>query len=191
MKLKILKGFISEQSQAKWLVFRLDNSHNHLLDKLNKTLENEEISVMLDKWHKTRSLTANSYLFVLLNQLAPKFNETIGNQYVKAIKDYGQCFKGIAMHKGALKIFEQDWNNKATTLQHSISMVDVVKEFTSKGVEWVEIIAWRGSSQYDSKEFSTLLNGVVEDCKDQGIDTMTPSEIQQLINTQKMIESER
>ena len=190
MKLKIPEGFISEQSQAKWLVFRLDKSHNHLLGKLNKTLQSEEISLVIDKWRKVRGLTANSYLFVLLNQLAPKLNESLGNQYVKAIKDYGQCFKGIAMHKEALKIFEQDWNNKATTLQHSISMVDVINEFTSKGVEWVEIIAWRGSSQYDSKEFSILLNGVIEDCKEQGIETMTADEIQQLINTQKMIESE-
>ena len=34
-----------------------------------------------------------------------------------------------------------------------------------------------GSSVYNSKQMSALIDSIVEDCKEQGIETMTPDEI--------------
>ena len=38
----------------------------------------------------------------------------------------------------------------------------------------------KGSSQYDTKEMSLFIDGIVSECKEQGIETMTPSELDQL-----------
>lgn len=39
----------------------------------------------------------------------------------------------------------------------------------------------RGSSTYDTAEMSTLINGLVEECKDLGIETMTPQELERMM----------
>ena len=41
--------------------------------------------------------------------------------------------------------------------------------------------AYFGSSGYDSKEMSTLVNGVVNECKEQGITTLDELEIDKMI----------
>ena len=47
------------------------------------------------------------------------------------------------------------------------------KEFTHYKI-------FKGSSEFDSKEMSIFIDGVVQECKQLGISTMTPSEIAQL-----------
>ena len=39
----------------------------------------------------------------------------------------------------------------------------------------------RGSSTYDTKEMSRLIEGLVAECKDQGIDTLPPDEFNRMM----------
>lgn len=39
----------------------------------------------------------------------------------------------------------------------------------------------RGSHTYDTKEMSVLINGLVEECKEQGIETLTPDELRRMM----------
>ena len=41
-------------------------------------------------------------------------------------------------------------------------------------------IVMRGSHTYDTKEMSTLIDGVVQEAKELGIETMTPDEIERM-----------
>lgn len=41
-------------------------------------------------------------------------------------------------------------------------------------------IVIRGSHTYDSKEMSRLINGLVQECRQQDIETMTPAEIEEM-----------
>ena len=38
-----------------------------------------------------------------------------------------------------------------------------------------------GSSTYDTKEMSELINGLVSECKEQGIETLTPDELARMM----------
>ena len=40
----------------------------------------------------------------------------------------------------------------------------------------------RGSSDYDTKEMSVLINGLVEECKEQGIETIPPDELRRILS---------
>ena len=42
--------------------------------------------------------------------------------------------------------------------------------------------AYYGSSQYNTRQMSRIINAVVEDCKEQDIETLTPCEIARLID---------
>ena len=39
---------------------------------------------------------------------------------------------------------------------------------------------YKGSSEYDSKEMSIFIDGIVQECKNVGIETLTPDEIARL-----------
>jgi hypothetical protein len=43
----------------------------------------------------------------------------------------------------------------------------------------------RGSSDYDSREMSILIDGTISDCQDVGIETMTPDELLRLKGYEK------
>ena len=38
----------------------------------------------------------------------------------------------------------------------------------------------KGSSDYDTAEMSQFIDGIISECKDQGIQTMTPNEIEEM-----------
>ena len=50
--------------------------------------------------------------------------------------------------------------------------------FSDDGVPLYRII--RGTHTYDTKEMSALIDGVVQECKDMGIETMTPDQIKRM-----------
>ena len=51
---------------------------------------------------------------------------------------------------------------------------------TENGVELTFYKLYRGSHTYDTREMSILIDGTVDECKEQGIETMTPLELEHL-----------
>ena len=115
---------------------------------------------------KKRSLTANSYYWSLLNQLASVMRMDNQECHFLMLRRYGQyevvsIRSDVSLH-GYFKYFEEI--GKGTVND---------KEFTHYKI-------YKGSSQMDSKEFAVLLDGVRSECEEVGIPTLTPSEIAQL-----------
>lgn len=115
---------------------------------------------------RKRSLTANSYYWSLLNQLASTMRMDNQECHFLMLKRYGQyevvsIRSDVSLH-GYFKYFEEI--GKGTVND---------KEFTHYKI-------YKGSSQMDSKEFAVLLDGVRSECEELGIPTLTPSEIAQL-----------
>lgn len=115
---------------------------------------------------KKRSLTANSYYWSLLNQLASVMRMDNQECHFLILKRYGQyevvsIRSDVSLH-GYFKYYEEIGKGKVNG-----------KEFTHYKI-------YKGSSQMDSKEFAILLDGVRSECEEVGIPTLTPSEIAQL-----------
>lgn len=115
---------------------------------------------------KKRSLTANSYYWSLLNQLASVMRMDNQECHFLMLRRYGQyevvsIRSDVSLH-GYFKYYEEIGKGTANS-----------KEFTHYKI-------YKGSSQMDSKEFAVLLDGVRSECEEIGIPTLTPSEIAQL-----------
>ena len=48
------------------------------------------------------------------------------------------------------------------------------------GKEFKHYKILKGSSEYDTREMSILIDGIVTECQDLGIETMTPNELERL-----------
>lgn len=134
---------------------------NFLLDKDdNKQYEIKE--------HRNkRSLNANSYCWLLCTKIAELLNSTKNEIYLEELKKYGQVLiVPVGKDKkpdGYFKYFEFEGRRQLNGV-----IVDFYKVF-------------KGSSEYDSKEMSILIDGIVQDCKELDIETLDDIRIKELI----------
>jgi hypothetical protein len=149
-----------------------------ILDFVN-TLDDGEYEFEIKKRHRRRSLNANNYSWKLTDALAEKLLVA----GVKLSKD--EMHAEMIFRYGQVLIDDNDEQVIISTAQN----VDVSKVFpyakqigtgTVNGKDFVHYRIYRGSHTYNTKEMSLFIKGIVEECKEQGINTDTP-EIQALL----------
>lgn len=171
---------VSATGDAMFMI-TIPKSESHLYDKV-RAFEDDKLKVMTIDYHREkRTLTANSYLWVLVQKLSKVLNIPKGDMYIKLIKMYGQFHQPI-IRSDAKDSFIRQWDIANTEVEHTESLCEITSTWKKGDVEWFEINAHCGSSTYSKYDFKTLLDGVVDECKIQNIDTMTPQEIQSLID---------
>lgn len=132
-----------------------------LLDKPNE--KKYEIKEHKEK----RSLQANAYCWKLCTEIANVLGTTKDEVYLEELKRYGQSML-IPVAKdskpnGYFKYYE--FEGKRLLNGRELNFYKVFK----------------GSSEYDSKEMSILLDGIVQDAKELDIDTLEDIKINKLI----------
>lgn len=143
------------------------------LEKLTK-LTDCDLSVEIKKYRKKRSLTANAYLFNLCDKLAKVLNSTKEEVYQEAVRKVG-LFEHIAIPDKAVEAFLKHWNSSGLG-----NYAEITEK--AKGDGYTVIRTYFGSSSYNTKEFSVLLDYVIEECKAQGIEVLPQEEIDRLID---------
>ncbi len=148
-----------------------------LLDTNNKEdiqkLKNEDkLNVEIKKWYKKRSLDANSYCWVLCEKIAQEISKdgtviTKEDVYKEAIKNVG-AFVSFIVTEVAFDNFKRVWEKQGLGYQ--------VQETTRKD-KCVRVNCYYGSSSYDTKEMSRLIDFIVQECKQLNIETLTPERL--------------
>ncbi|NYB73882.1 hypothetical protein HZF24_06980 [Sedimentibacter hydroxybenzoicus DSM 7310] len=143
------------------------------MEPLNQLLSDEKLKVCkIDHKKKKRSLDANAYCFVLCQ----KISEVIGNTkefvYKQAVRQVGP-FEITPIRNDAVERWIEVWESKGLGWQSEIMRDSKLEGYTT-------IINYYGSSTYDTKEMSLLLDEIITQAKELGINTMTPKEIEQL-----------
>ena len=115
---------------------------------------------------KHRTLTQNSYAWHLINELANKLNISKEDMYLKMLKDYGQStilsIKQEVDISGFFKYYE------------------IIGESELNGKIFCHYKIFKGSSQFDTKEMTVFLNGIIQECESVGIPTLTEEQIKKL-----------
>jgi hypothetical protein len=136
-----------------------------LQDWLKQT--DKSLYITIDKEHAKRSLNANAYMWVLVNQIADVLGKSKDETYIQMLTDYGQREPElIRVVADALTILKRATNNHC-----------VVVDIISGDPVYYDVAILIGSSNYNTKDMATLLDGVISEAKELGIDTATPSEI--------------
>ena len=65
-------------------------------------------------------------------------------------------------------------------VQHYFKHYEEAGESTLKGKLFKHYRVYKGSSEFDTKEMSIFVDGIVSEAKELGIDTMTPNELLKL-----------
>lgn len=136
--------------------------------KLFQLNANKTYDVTIEEHRKKRSKNANSYLWELVGKIADALGSSKEEIYLRELKEYGQSLlipvKKGTTPSGYFKYFEYE----------TTSIIN------GKEADWYKV--YKGSSEYNSKEMSVLIDGVVSDCKELDIPTKEDYEIKQLVD---------
>lgn len=131
------------------------------------------------KEHKGRSLNANSYFHVLVQKLAQAQQPPVSLAKCKnmMIAAYGQP-EYIDGQQAIIKSNVPQEKMQEIEYLHTA----LVKISEENGTECYFYRIYRGTHTYNNIEMQKLIEGVVQECKDAGIETATPAEIAKMID---------
>ena len=138
----------------------------------------KDYEVKIELVKKKRSGNANSYLWVLLKELARKLDKPYTELYKEFIREYGD-YTMVLLRSEAVDEFMKNWKNRKSKNSKANEdgwWCDSVGEKNG----YTTLKCYAGSSSYDTVRMSRLIDGVVAECKAQGIETMTPNELEKL-----------
>ena len=128
---------------------------------------------------KKRSLDANAYYWVLLDQLANVLGLARDDLHKEMLHDFGTWEYNA---DGSPKWVILPKNEPLPKDGYFYDMgADVSVKGENSGDEMGHAYTIiRGSHTYNPTEMSRLINGLVQECRQQGIETMTPAEIEEM-----------
>lgn len=145
------------------------------LDEVNIN-KDKKLSLTVKEWRNKRSLDANSYLWVLCTALSEKLKIPKEEIYKEHIRQMG-IYEPLALLEKAVERFCTAWSERG------IGWFCEVVDSDLKGCK--KVFAYYGSSTYDTKEMSLLIDNIVLECKEQGIETLPPDELEAMKNAWK------
>jgi len=140
-------------------------------------LREGEISLNAMKWRNRRSLDANAYCWVLIDKIAQKTRQKPVDVYRHAIKEIPGNSTLVCVQNKAKDVLQQQWQAKGLGWQ--------TEELPSKIDGCTNIMLYFGSSVYNTTQMSLLIDSIVEDAKELGIETLTPYELEGMKNAWK------
>ena len=132
-------------------------------------LRGKPVEVTINRYYKKRTKTANAYLWELLGKLAQVLSTTKDELYLHYIRDYG-IYRDITVPASDASTLRAGWSRSGTGWK-----TEIVDYGAGDGMLIVRF--YYGSSVYNTAQMARLIDAVVEDCKDQGIETVPPDKL--------------
>lgn len=123
----------------------------------------QEVDVEIKKHREKRSHTANSFCWALCRDIGNALKPPLPKEevYRKAIRDVGE-YEPLPVKNEAVEKFQARWADKGVGW-----FADVVDDSKIPGYKL--IFAYYGSSTYDTKTMSVLLDYLVDDAQQMGL----------------------
>lgn len=150
------------------------NASNLSIDELKSLQDGKNgVKVDLTKWREKRSLDSNAYAWVLMDKIAEKTNTTKEHVYREIIKRVG-VFEILPLKDVAVEKFIKNWQSKGLGwVCDNLGSSPKLEGFT-------KIVAYYGTSTYDTKEMSRFIDEVVSEACGLGIQVETPDKIEEM-----------
>ena len=152
-----------------WLCLRVDEGNKNLARRFVYEKKNRGYVAVLKEYRKKRSLDANAYCWVLIDKIASALGQTKETVYREAIRSIGGNSETVCVKEEAANAIRQSWERNG--------MGWITDSVPSKLPGCVNVVLYFGSSTYNTKQMSDLINAVVQDAQALGIETLTPDKL--------------
>lgn len=151
----------------------LDGGFRKEFDKL----KDFDVEVTIKKWFPAKGESANNYLWKLCSEIAKAVGITKEEVYRQQIREVGE-YTPLPIREDAVEDFSRIWS------AHGIGwFIDVVDDSKLPGYKLV--FAYSGSSTYNTKQMSRLIDSAVQEASSLGIPVRPQEEIDSLLKGEK------
>lgn len=125
----------------------------------------------IKEYRQKRSLNANAYCWALIGEIADVLRKSKEDVYLAMLRDYGQSeiisVRSDININGYFKYYEKFGTG------------------TVNGKEFTHYKVYKGSSEFDTREMSIFIDGVIQEAQALDIQTLTPTQIAELKSLEK------
>lgn len=125
--------------------------------------------VQIKEHREKRSMDANRYFWVLLDKLAEKLRLAKTDIYRSYIREIGGNNDVVCVPTPAVEKLRSGW-------EHS-GIGWVTETMPSKIPGCTNVFLYYGSSTYDAAQMSRLIELVIQDCRENEIETLPPAKL--------------
>lgn len=143
--------------------------------------EETDLSITMTKWRERRTLTANAYYWVIVTKLSEISGFSNARVHNMLLSRYGVLEQ---MEGETLTVMIPNTDEAAEDVLekeiYHLKPTSHVKQ-GKNGQMFRAYYLMKGSSDMDTKEFSRLLDGAIDEAKACGIDVLPPDEIERMM----------
>ena len=157
------------------LYLQLEEPPSSVLNIAAGLMKDGKLTIKITKHRNKRSLDANAYCWVLIGKIAEKTNVAREEVYRSAIKEIGGNYDIVCAQDKAVDSLREAWQKNGIGW--------ITDTMPSKIEECTNVILYHGSSSYDTQQMSRLINILVQDCEQLGIEVKCQEEIDSLLSS--------
>lgn len=144
-----------------------------LMEQLDSIKDIATLAIEAVKPKVKRSLNANALLWKCLGDIANAIHADKWTVYLEMLKRYGK-YTYICVKPSVVDAVKAQWRE-----------CEEIGEIDVNGQKAVQLLCYFGSSTYDTKEFSHLLDGVVSEMEEIGLEKPMSSEMRRALEQWK------
>lgn len=142
------------------------NERNDFEALVDEMKDLDKLSIEVKQFRQHRSLNANAYAWLIIGKIADVLRAGKDEIYFRLLKRYGQSeLISVLSH---------------VPIGNYIKYYEEAGESKLNGKDFTHYRVYKGSSEFDSREMSIFIDGVVSEAKELGIQTETPNQIAEM-----------
>ena len=143
-------------------------NENSVVNEVDK-LKDCKLSIKAVKYRQKRSLDSNAYAWLLIQKIAEAVNSDKWSIYLECLKKYSRAFSHVIVKPEAVEKMKELYR----------TCVDL-GEISVNGTKGHQLQVYYGSSTFNTKEMSVFIDGIVSECKELGLETLAPEELERM-----------
>ncbi len=175
MELECTGAAIVRKDDRSWIAFRPTCSVKARQAAL-KMEKGKTYTVSIQLKRKKRSLDANAYFWTLCGKLSAVVGVPPAEIYRQYIRDIGGNYEIVPIREDAVGRWLANWNARG------LGWICEDLGASRKTPGYHNMICYAGSSTYDTAQMSRLIDLLVQDCKEQEVETLPPDELERLVS---------
>ena len=162
--------FTEAKLEAGWLMVKPLKTDLGKAMAIVRKMKPKVYDLEVKEHRKKRSLDANAYAWVLIGKLADAMMVPPTIVYINAIQNIGGNYEVIPVRDEAVDKFIEVWKKNGL----GWPCVDMGR---SKIPGYRNLRAYYGSSTYDTRQMSQLIEALIQDCKALDIETLSEEKL--------------
>ena len=131
-------------------VLQLTAENRREAEIIHSQFKGKELNVEIKRFRNKRSLNANGMFWAILYEIAVVMNLSRDEVYLNLLRDYG-VYTHVICKPNMVDRIKAEWR-----------YCEVIDEKEINGQKGVQILCYFGTSTYDTKEFSRILDGAIK-----------------------------